>query len=148
MAGTGVFRIDGPAAGETFILTVVETNAVLSQSPAQVHIFVLDHGRKIDESRIEVFYDASGRLNLLERVLHLLYDLIQVGAQAGRRVVINRNAAHDLNAVGDGAQTFFKVAHFAAPLHRIDQQRLDLTARVFGFRETEYFLLVLFWVHE
>src|SRR5579863_5543554 len=40
MLRTGVLRVDRFATGKSFILAMIETDAVFSKSPAQIHFFI------------------------------------------------------------------------------------------------------------
>ena len=69
--GAGIFRVDRLASGKAFVLAVIEADAVFSQPPAQIDLFILKDGRKIHQARVEVFHHAAGGLNSIERVLDL-----------------------------------------------------------------------------
>ena len=55
----GILGIDRLAAGKTFILAMIETNAVFSQPPAQIDLFILKNGGKIHQAGVEVFHHAA-----------------------------------------------------------------------------------------
>ena len=42
-------------------------------------------------------------------------------AHPGSHVVVDGDAAHDQDSIGDGAQFFIELRHLAAPFHRLDQ---------------------------
>ena len=88
MFWSGIFRIDRFASGKTFILTMVETNAVFSKPPAQIHLFVPENGGKIHQAGFEVFHHAAGGMNPIERILNLRNQAIVIplaGAQRFRK---------------------------------------------------------------
>src|SRR4029077_1935063 len=58
--GAGVARIEGLAPRETFILPMPETDSLFAEPPAEIHLFVVDNGGKIEQAGIEIFYQAAG----------------------------------------------------------------------------------------
>lgn len=55
-----IARIDRFAPRETFILRVIETDAILAQLPAEINVLVVDARWEIEEPDIEVFHHAAG----------------------------------------------------------------------------------------
>ena len=109
---------------------------------------IFNDRRKIHQARIQVLHYAARRLDAVKRVPYFGDGSVEFRAHAGGHIVIDRHAAHNLNAVGDGAQTVFQLRHFAPAVHRFDQERLDYTPRALRLREAEQFRFVLFRFHK
>src|SRR5258706_8252655 len=59
VAGAEVAGIERLAAGETFVLAMVKTDAVLAELPAEIHILLIDDGGKIKEAHGGVLVEGG-----------------------------------------------------------------------------------------
>src|SRR6266404_9579811 len=71
VAGAEVAGIERLAAGETFVLAMVKTDAVLAELPAEIHILLIDDGGKIKETDVEVLDEAASFQDAVERGLEI-----------------------------------------------------------------------------
>src|SRR6267378_312192 len=148
MFGTGIFGVDRLAPGKTFILAVVETDTILSQPPAEIHFFVLEDCREIQQASVEVFHHAACRLNAVKRVLDLRNQANVLGTHSCDALIIDRNSAHHQDAVGYSVELLIEVRQLAAVFHRLDQHRLQFAARPLRLHQAEQFRFVFFVVHD
>src|SRR3984957_15966048 len=63
----GVAGVNRLASGKSFVLAVVETDAIFAQLPAEIHFLVVNARGKIQQPHFQVFYHATGFLNLVQR---------------------------------------------------------------------------------
>src|SRR5436309_12392642 len=69
VAGGQVARVERLAAGETFILAMIKTNAILAELPAKINFFIADDRRKIEQANVKILDDAAGFQDAVERGL-------------------------------------------------------------------------------
>src|SRR5271163_4523874 len=67
VAGADVARVKRLATGKSFVLPVIKTDAVLAQLPAEINIFVVNHGGKIEQPYIEIFNHAARLKDAVQR---------------------------------------------------------------------------------
>src|SRR5690348_7203765 len=114
-----------------------EANAFFTQTPAEIHLFVIDDGREIEQAGIEVFYQATGGLNPFERGLERFSKFVVLETQPGRFFVRNNRASDPLDAGGNGPEFLDQRGEFLAQIDGLDEDRLDLAPCAFGLGERE-----------
>ena len=134
-----VARVDGLAAGKTFVLAVIEADAILAQFPAQVHVLVVDARGKIEQTDVEIFHHTAGFDDAFESRLNSLFELIAFEAAPGCFFVRNGKAAGAGNFFSQRADFIVDIRHFAARFHGFDQNRFELRTQALGFGQREIF---------
>src|SRR5882724_283602 len=99
VAGGEVERL---AAGESFVLTMIKTNAVLAELPAKINLFIADDRRKVEQADFEILDDAAGFQDAVERGLQRFRELRMLHADGGQLIVRHNHAAHHHDARGYG----------------------------------------------
>src|SRR5713101_5713461 len=102
VAGAEVARIEGFAAGETFVLAMVKTDAVFAELPAEIDVLLIDDGGKIKEADVEVLDEAAGFENVVEGGLERFGKLVVLHADGSQFFIGDEHAAHHHDAGGDG----------------------------------------------
>src|SRR5713101_8085620 len=87
VAGAEVARIERLAAGETFVLAMIKTDAVLAELPAEIDVLLIDNGGKIKEANVEVLDEATGFKNAVKRGLENFGKLGVLHADGGQLFV-------------------------------------------------------------
>src|ERR1700730_7954804 len=87
IAGADIARVERFAASNPFVLAMIKTDAVLAELPAEVYLFVGDHRWKIEQANFEIFDEAAGFQNTVERGLQRFGELLMFHAQ-GRQFVV------------------------------------------------------------
>ena len=85
----GVARVDWLAAGEAFVLAVVEADAILAEFPAEVDFVAINARGEIEQAHIQIFHHAAGFLDAIQRGLNALLQAIELLA-SGSRVFARR----------------------------------------------------------
>src|SRR5580704_8206693 len=129
-----------------------EANALFAQAPAEINLFVVNDGRKIQQARIKVLYQAAGRLNALKGGFERFGELIVLETQPSRFLVRDDGAADPLNVRGNGSEFFDQRGQFFAHFDGFDEDRLDFAPSAFSLGERKQprfrsFLLVFFVCH-
>ncbi len=114
---------------------VIETDAIFAETPAEIDVLIVNARGKVQQADVEIFHHAAGGLNLLERRADGFFGAIAFQTSARSPFVGNHQAAGALDSFREGVQLFFGFAQFAARLHRVDQDGLELGAQTFGFGE-------------
>src|SRR3984893_14994414 len=89
-----IARVEGLAAGEAFILTMPEANALFPQTPAEINLFVVNDGRKIEQAGIKVLYQTACRLYALECGFERFGEVIVLETKPSWFLVWDHGAAH------------------------------------------------------
>src|SRR6267143_841761 len=156
VAGAEIARIERLAARETFVLAMVQADAVLTKVPAGVDVLLIDDGGKIKEADVEILDEAAGFQNAVERGLERFGKLLVLHADRGQFFVGDEHAAHHHDARGDGGEFVFQAGEFLARVHGLDEERFEFLARTLRFGQREkalrwfrgfvLFLVVVFFV--
>jgi len=133
----GVAGVEGLAAGEALILAMPEADAFFAEFPAEIHLFMINDGREIEQAGIQVLYQAACRLNFFERGFEGLGELVVLETKPRRFLVGNDGTSNPLNVRGNGSQFLDQRGKFFAQLDGLDQHRLDLAPGAFGLGERE-----------
>jgi hypothetical protein len=66
---TEIARIQWLATGKSFVLAMVETDAILAKPPAQINFFVVDQRREVEQADLKIFDEATRFKDAIERRL-------------------------------------------------------------------------------
>ena len=102
VAGTEVAGVERLAAGETFVLPMIETDAILSELPAKIDFFIADERWKVKQADIEILDDAAGFQDAVEGGLQCFRELSMLHADSSQLIVRHDHAAHHHDSRGDG----------------------------------------------
>ena len=72
VARAEIARVERLASGESLVLSMIKTNAVLAEFPAEIDFLVVDDRRKIEQANVEILDDASGFENAVQRGLQMI----------------------------------------------------------------------------
>ena len=84
IAVIGVARVDGFAAGEAFVLAVIEADAIFAEAPAEIDFLAVDARGKIEQADFEILDDAAGGVNFVEGVADRLFEAVALDAERRR----------------------------------------------------------------
>src|SRR5580704_17590499 len=112
-----------------------EANALFAQAPAEINLFVVNDGRKIQQARIQVLYQAAGRLNPLKGGFERFGEFIVLETQPSRFLVRDDGAADPLNVCRNGTEFFDQRGELFAQLDGLNEDRLDLAPGTLGLGE-------------
>src|SRR6266849_1620915 len=70
------FCVDGLATGKTFLRSVPEADAFLTEFPAEIHFVAAKQGGEIDQTDVKIFDQTTGFLNFLDSGLQALGALV------------------------------------------------------------------------
>src|SRR5579864_5697397 len=59
VAGPKVARIERLAPRESLVLAMVEADAVFAEPPAEIDLFIVDQGRKVQQTNLKIFDEAT-----------------------------------------------------------------------------------------
>src|ERR1017187_4794241 len=118
---------------------MVEADAVLAKSPAEIDFLAVDSRGKIEQAYFDVLHYAAGGMNLLEAGLNGFGEAVALDPNSRRRVVGHERAAGTLDALLQRAKLIFELRQLSAGFNHLDQNRLDLRAQLFRFPEREQF---------
>src|SRR5712692_2273064 len=137
VAGAEVARVERLAAGESFVLAMVKTDAVFAELPAEIDVLLIDDGGKIKEADVEVLDEAAGFENVVERGLERFGKLIVLHADRGQFFVGDEHAAHHHDTRGNRGEFVFETREFLAGIHGFDEKRFEFLARALRFGQCE-----------
>ena len=112
-----------------------EANALFPQTPAEINLFVVNDGRKIEQARIKVLYQAARRLNALEGGFERFGELIVLEPQPSCFLVRDDRASDPLNVGRNGSEFFDQRGELFAQVDGLDEHRLDLPPGTLGLGE-------------
>lgn len=131
--------VDGLPAFKTFIGSVPETDAVLSEFPAKAHFAALIKRQKIDEADVQVLDQGAGFFDLFERIFERDVAVVAAGTKSENRSAIDVGAAGDANA-GQGLFEFLmRFLIFGLVEDSFAEGPLDLRQKTFTGGEREIF---------
>ncbi len=132
---TDIARIQRFASGESFVLAMIEADAVLAKPPAQVDFFVINQGREVEQSNLKIFDEATRFKDAIEGGLQSFRKLLMLDAEGGELFVRDNDAAHHGNAGGNRGEIRFQTGQLFAAIHGFDQKRFQLFAGTLRFGE-------------
>jgi len=154
---TEIAGIQRFATGKSFVLAMVETDAILAKPPAQVNFFVINQGRKVEQANLKIFDDATGFKDSIQGGLERFGQVLVLHAEGSQLVVRYDDPAHHGNSGGNCGQVGFQAGELLAAIHRFHKERLKLLAGAlrlgegknsrFGLRRLILILFVVFIRH-
>jgi hypothetical protein len=130
---TEIAGIQRLATGKSFVLAMVKTDAIFAKPPAQVHFFVIDQGREVEQANLKIFDDATGFKDAIERGLQGFGQLLVFDAERGELFVRDDNAAHHGNPGGNRGQVGLQAGKLLTAIHGLHQEGFKLLAGAFRF---------------
>src|SRR5712691_3681178 len=136
-----VVGIERLAAGESLVLTMVKTNAVFAEPPAEINLFIVDQRREIQQAHFKIFDEATGFEDAVERGLKRFGQVLVLDSQGGKLFVGDNHAAHHGNPGGNRGEIRFQSGKLLPAIHGFHEERLQLLTCAFRFGESEKALL-------
>src|ERR1700716_997326 len=84
---TEIPRIQWLATGKSFVLAMVEADAILAKPPAQINFFVVDQRREVEQADLKIFDEATRFKDAIERRLKRFSKMLVLHAQGGKLFV-------------------------------------------------------------
>ncbi|HXN51371.1 MAG TPA: hypothetical protein VN943_05485 [Candidatus Acidoferrum sp.] len=132
---TEVAGIQRLATGKSFVLAMVEADAILAKPPAQINFFVVDQRREVEQANLKIFDEATGFKDAIERGLKRFSELLVLDAQGSEFFVRYNDPAHHGNSSGNCSKVRFEAGELLSAIHRFNKERLKLLAGALGFGE-------------
>src|SRR5580704_16577155 len=121
VARAEVARIERLAPGKTFILAVIEADAVFAKPPAKVYLFIVDARWKIEEADVQILDYASGFEDAIQRRFHCFRKLSVLRAQGSQFFIRHDNAADHGDPRGHGGEISLETRKLLAAVHSLKQ---------------------------
>src|SRR4029077_11418579 len=112
-------------------------DAFFAQLPAEIHFFVVQHRRKIQQSHIQVLHQAARGQNLFQVCLHQFRQALVRHAFFRQLRVGYQHPSHHQNARGNRGEFLIELGKFLARVDRLDQKRFQLAPRALRFGQRE-----------
>src|SRR5216683_5793945 len=116
---------------------MVEANAILAKSPAQINFFVVDQRREVEQANFKIFDHATRFKDAIQRGFERFRKLLVLDAQGSQFFVRHDHAAHHGNSGRNCGKVRFEPGELLAAIHRFHEERLKVRASALGFGEGE-----------